>query len=386
VLNMDLETIKMQINSFLFQIELSIRDFFRIRTLPSKRELQKFLGSERVILADVGATGNPKGVWREAEVYSRFILFDPDPRASIVASVDTTTVFPGGLWSGKGQKTLTLAANPEASTCFNFNSDVLDEFLNADLNRSVGEVQISVDTMDNVLSSGNLWPDFIKVDAEGADLEILKGAENALAKNCFGVFVEVSFAERHKGAPLFGEIDKFLRERNFILMDIFPERWIRKNNVTGIFTRHQVVWGDALFVISRAEFLRRMGLVDSSTRRSMFAKFLFILMLYQLYDYADEIIEQSYKNSLITHVDELEAKKLLESAMGNATGNIFRLVTSIILSSFGLVLFLPVQRRWQNNLLFFRIQFGELCNVLLRFSMRRYDGCVADPVNPSSRL
>lgn len=104
-----------------------------------------------------------------------------------------------------------MAANPEASTCFNFNSDILDDILNADLNRSVGEVQISVDTMDNVLSFGNLYPNFIKVDAEGADLEILTEAENALAKNCFGVFVEMSFAERHKGAPLFGEIEKFLR-------------------------------------------------------------------------------------------------------------------------------------------------------------------------------
>jgi hypothetical protein len=279
-----------------------------------------------------------------------------------------------------------LATNPEASTCFQFNADVLVDFLNADLNRSVDEVLISVDSMDNVLSSGCLWPDFIKVDAECADLEVLKGAENALAKNCLGVFVEVSFAKRHKGAPLFGEVDNFLQERNFILMDIFLERWIRKNNVTGFFTRHQVVWGDVLYVISRSEFLRRMEAVDLDERGGLFSKFLFILMLYQLYDYADEIIDHCNRLGLITHDQALEAKRLLDSAIGNSTANIFRLTASLCLSLLGVILFLPMPRLWRNNLLFFRIQFGELLNIPLRFAMCRYKGCIVDPINPSSRL
>jgi FkbM family methyltransferase len=369
--------------SFFVQI---LRDFFRIRSLPSNRKLINFLRSEKIIFADVGATGNPKGVWREAQPYSKFILFDPDPRASMTSTFDITTVFPVGLWSEKGIVTLSLAVNPEASTCFKFNSDFFGDFVIADSNMSVGEVQILVDCMDNVLSIDNLWPDFIKVDAEGADLEILKGAESILTKNCFGVFVEVSFANRHKEAPFFGDIDKFLRDRNLILMDIFPERWIRKNNISGLFTRHQVVWCDALFVISTAEFLRRMELEDLLTRKKIFSKFLFILMLYQLHDYAYEIIDKSYQNGLIAYEDVFEAHNLLESALGNASGNIFRLVVSIFLSSLGVILFLPFQPIWKNNLLFFKIQFGEFCNLFLRYSMRRYGGCIVDPVNPSSRL
>ncbi len=290
------------------------------------------------------------------------------------------------MWFEQAQKTLSLAKNPEASTIYKFNDDVLNDFSNADLHKVVSEEVISVDSMDNILSPSEKWPDFIKVDAEGADLDILKGAGKCLNKNCLGVFVEVSFVERHKGAGFFGDTDKFMRERNFQLMDLFPERWVRANKISRIFTRHQIIWGDALYMINRNEFLRRLKATEPHKRRSMFFKFLFVLMLYQLHDYATEIIKYSYKEKLITEQDEMDARHALDSAMDNATLNIVRLLVSIILASIGLLLFIPVNHLWRNNLLFFRVQFGELCNIVLRFSTRRYEGCVVDPVNPSSRL
>jgi hypothetical protein len=50
----------MKINLNLLKIEQSIRDFFRIKALPKKNALKNFLRSEYIILADVGATGNPQ--------------------------------------------------------------------------------------------------------------------------------------------------------------------------------------------------------------------------------------------------------------------------------------------------------------------------------------
>ncbi len=71
---------------FILRVEQSVRDMFRIRTLPNNKMLRRFMGSEFLLLADVGATGNPKGVWREAKQFANFILFDPDPRASMQGS------------------------------------------------------------------------------------------------------------------------------------------------------------------------------------------------------------------------------------------------------------------------------------------------------------
>lgn len=372
-----------QLNS---RIQELIRDLFRIRNLPRKRLLREFMGSERLLLADVGDTGNPKGVWREAKEFCSFILFDPDPRASLQSSDQQASVYPAGLWSTRATKTLSLAVNPEASSVFPFNDELLADFLNAPSHKVVGQQEIVLDSMENVLCPGAQLPDFIKVDAEGADLDILKGAERYLRQSCLGVFIEVSFAERHKGAPFFSETDTFMRSHNFHLMDLYLERWVRANNVSRLFSRPQLIWGDALYVVSRQEFMHRLRTAEPGMRWGLFAKFLFVLLLYQLHDYAYEIISHSHAEGLITKEEANAAKRLSDSAMANAPANIARLGISIILSSVGIILLMPVKRLWRENLLFLRIQFGELVNVVQRFSAHRYPGIVADPADPSARL
>jgi len=55
-------------------IEGVVRDLFRVRTSPNKRLLCRFMGSAQLLLADIGATGITKGVWREASEFSSFVL------------------------------------------------------------------------------------------------------------------------------------------------------------------------------------------------------------------------------------------------------------------------------------------------------------------------
>jgi len=47
-------------------MEKIIRQMFAIRSLPNKSLLRQFMGDVLINFIDVGATGNPKGVWREA--------------------------------------------------------------------------------------------------------------------------------------------------------------------------------------------------------------------------------------------------------------------------------------------------------------------------------
>ena len=44
--------------------------------------------------------------------------------------------------------------------------------------------------------------DFLKVDVEGADLEVIKGGERSLI-DCLGIKIEVQFKERNIGSPCF---------------------------------------------------------------------------------------------------------------------------------------------------------------------------------------
>ena len=55
----------------------------------------------------------------------------------------------------------------------------------------VSLVIVETDTLDNICSQNNFMPNFIKIDVEGAEYDVLKGASNTL-KNVNALMVEVS--------------------------------------------------------------------------------------------------------------------------------------------------------------------------------------------------
>ncbi|WP_196219582.1 FkbM family methyltransferase [Halorubrum sp. BV1] len=81
-------------------------------------------------------------------------------------------------------------------------------------------------------------PDIIKLDLQGYELEALKGASGHLP-NTKLILTEVEFLELYKEQPLFTDIVKFLRGKNFRLFNLY-ELWTREDG--------QLTAGDAIFV------------------------------------------------------------------------------------------------------------------------------------------
>lgn len=105
------------------------------------------------------------------------------------------------------------------------------------------------DTLDNQVKDA----DFIKIDTEGSELEILKGGKELLRK-VSGIEVEVSFNPMYEGQPLFSEIDAFLREQGFQLFDLHLGRWKRHKRSKG-----QVVLADAVYFRENSPFKKLFG-------------------------------------------------------------------------------------------------------------------------------
>jgi FkbM family methyltransferase len=61
--------------------------------------------------------------------------------------------------------------------------------------------------------------DFIKLNVQGAELDILSGAE-MLLNNTLGLLVEQTFNPTYVGAPLFGEVYEFIRNAGFCMFDV----------------------------------------------------------------------------------------------------------------------------------------------------------------------
>jgi FkbM family methyltransferase len=81
-------------------------------------------------------------------------------------------------------------------------------------------VQRRMEALDSVLASTGLArPDFLKLDVQGFELEILKGAPNALA-TAEAVLLELSTIAQYEAAPLFHEVVAFMNSQGYHVFDI----------------------------------------------------------------------------------------------------------------------------------------------------------------------
>jgi|SRR5579871_3585464 len=81
-------------------------------------------------------------------------------------------------------------------------------------------VQRRMECLDDVLAgAGIAKPDFLKLDVQGYELEVLKGAPKTLAM-AEVVLLEVSTIELYEGAPLFHEVIAFMHSHGYRAHDI----------------------------------------------------------------------------------------------------------------------------------------------------------------------
>lgn len=79
--------------------------------------------------------------------------------------------------------------------------------------------QRTLQTLDAITAKRAVMPDFIKIDTQGYELEILKGGENTLANAAF-VLLEVSFLDIYLNCPLAADVISYMNARGFVIYDI----------------------------------------------------------------------------------------------------------------------------------------------------------------------
>jgi len=165
------------------------------------------------------------------------------------------------------------------------------------------------------------YVDFIKVDTDGHDYEVLLGARQTMAqKHVLGLLVECQLhGVRHPHSNLFSNIDRLLREQGFSLFDFEIYRYSRAA-LPGHFVYEipaqthegQVVWGDALYFrdVTAAGYDQRWGALEPS-------KLLKLACLHELFgmpDCAAELLLQR-RDALSGLVDVDHALDILANEM-----------------------------------------------------------------------
>jgi hypothetical protein len=83
----------------------------------------------------------------------------------------------------------------------------------------VNEMQVDVLSLDDLVSAGEIpgIPEVLKIDVEGYELEVLKGAGRLFGKTEL-VILEVSLY-RFWGQPVFHEVVAWMADRGYVLYD-----------------------------------------------------------------------------------------------------------------------------------------------------------------------
>lgn len=153
--------------------------------------------------------------------------------------------------SGLGQVAIGVLSNPgRASVAFYNGTNTGDSYYRE--NTSVYENQASIDlpciTLDELMDQQMLPPpDFIKLDTQGSELDILAGAPFALHEATL-VLIEVSFVEYNQGAAGIGDYLACMKANDFLPLALTQLHY--HDNV--------MVQGDVLFIKREAK-LKYLG-------------------------------------------------------------------------------------------------------------------------------
>lgn len=113
----------------------------------------------------------------------------------------------------------------------------------------VSEAFIETVRLDDVSELAAL--DFLKIDVQGAELMVFRGGRTRLAQ-AVAIQTEVSFVPLYEEQPLFGDVDRELREQGFILHSFAAiKRWAIAPMVLGGDKRrplNQLLEADAVYV------------------------------------------------------------------------------------------------------------------------------------------
>ena len=106
--------------------------------------------------------------------------------------------------------------------------------------KTVAQIEIETNTLDNYCKQNRINQiDILKLDVQGFEIEVLKGAIEMLnLQKIKLIYTESYFVQQYVNQPLFHEIAAMLYQYNFTLQDIYDPYYSPTN----------VLWCDAMFI------------------------------------------------------------------------------------------------------------------------------------------
>ena len=185
---------------------------------------------------------------------SRITAFEPEEALCAkqnAISRDGVTYFPFALGRTEEARTFYDTEDAMCSSLYEPNEELLGRYNNMDVARVKNISSVDTVSLDHFVSGHDIGSvDFIKIDIQGAELDVFQGGVSTL-KNVLAIVTEAEFIEHYVRQPLFGDVCSFLSRHKLQFQKIIGVggrtlKPILLNDDPNLCS--QQMWADVLFV------------------------------------------------------------------------------------------------------------------------------------------
>lgn len=235
--------------------------------LPTESFLSTVLGAEDVLIFVDGGARSGAYIIPDLQPWSCIYCFEPNPdevakigrlgdaQAALPPARTAIRVFPTALCTATGTATLNISLRPGATSTLQPDAALLSRFAPdnfSEMAEIVRRVEVPAISLADFVSQTRLEHiDFLKLDTQGNELDILQSAAGFLDQVSV-IKTEVEFLPLYRDQKLFHDVMGFLNSRGFELIDICWTAPCRRFHAVDDLpaTAYRLVWGDAIFARS----------------------------------------------------------------------------------------------------------------------------------------
>ncbi len=187
------------------------------------KTLQQLEKKDFIIIDIGGADGTTGKMFAGSFPNNEVWIFEPilenlKKLENVKSQFKNIVIIPKAAGNSTQSTTINKAASITSSSLFSLRSDLASPLL-ANAITQIGIESIEMTRLDDIITNSSIG--ILKMDVQGYELEVLKGGTNTLRHTDI-IITEMNNHDGYYGSPKYYELDKFIRENNFILFDIFP--------------------------------------------------------------------------------------------------------------------------------------------------------------------
>jgi FkbM family methyltransferase len=187
------------------------------------------------VVIDLGTRGGVDEDFLSAAWASTVIGFEPESdeydslQKKIVHAWKSVVMVPSAVGAITGRAELFIPSSEEGASLLPHNPEMIELFGYSNLHETKRTLSVETLTLDEIAKRFNIpHVDYLKIDVEGAELDILQAAPLILQR-CLAIKVETSFLMQRQNQPLTWEVISFLYDKGFWLVDMIDiHRWRRQ--------------------------------------------------------------------------------------------------------------------------------------------------------------